>query len=113
MLQYSVNSLIATYKAAKKWEPNQPFVKVDWCTTLTAAQWLTWFRKCLQAKINSHLPVLNQGFARKCRPDWQMEASNLAWALSHKLVIRRSHYPLVMMDLAGVPCIANRLCEEN
>lgn len=37
---YSAGSLLRHYHAAKTWEPEAPFVRVDWCTVLTAQEWL-------------------------------------------------------------------------
>jgi hypothetical protein len=49
---YTTQSLIATYRAAKTWEPDAPFVRTSWHEVLTAQEWLAWFRGCLNAKIN-------------------------------------------------------------
>lgn len=51
--QYSAASLVRHYRAAKAWEPGTAFVQLDWATTLTAEEWLDWFRACLHRKITA------------------------------------------------------------
>jgi hypothetical protein len=56
-ITYTINSLISTYRAAKTWEPDAPFLKVHG-EVLTAGEWIAWYRSCLSAKINRHLDTL-------------------------------------------------------
>jgi len=97
MKTYSAGSLIRHYRAAKAWDPDREFVQIDWCTILTAREWLAWFREFLDAKINRG----DQRSGRKLAWDWQRDCRNLADNLRRRIINRRSNYPLVIRDLHG------------
>jgi hypothetical protein len=106
---YTASSLIQTYKAARTWPPDGPFVKMDWCTTLTARQWLRWFRCALSEKINRE----SKPVGRKHSDVWQREARFVADDLRRRVVVRQSHYPTALRDLAQRPEIAARIEEAT
>jgi hypothetical protein len=97
MKTYTAGSLIRHYRAAKSWEPDQPFVKIDWATTLTASEWLAWFRWRLDEKASRG----QERTGRKLAWDWQRDCQALARSLAGRIIVRRSNYPLVIRDLHG------------
>lgn len=52
--------------------------------TMTGAEWRAWFRRCLDAKINRHLPARG----RKDDPDWRAVMRRTARELNSRVVIR-------------------------
>jgi hypothetical protein len=84
MIAYTCRQLLDV----SRWVKEHPTgtLKVDWCTTLTAAEWTRWFRTCLDRKINRALPVPT---GRKHAQEWQIECQRAARQLNTpRLIIR-------------------------
>lgn len=84
MKEYSVKTLIATYKASNKWHPDMPFVKTDWHTVLTAMQWREWFLECLNHKINREMVYTGKKYSE----EWQLNCWRLAKMINSRAVVR-------------------------
>jgi hypothetical protein len=95
-LTYSAGSLVRTYRAARAWEPDHDFIKIDWCTTLTAREWLRWFRQRLDEKASRG----DVRTGRKLDPTWQRDCRNLARDLK-RVRVYRSNYPMIARDFHG------------
>lgn len=92
MRTYTASSLVKTYKAARTWAPDAPFVAINdgWGTVLTASEWLEWFREKLMVKIHRHDPLPR---GRKHSTAWQMDCSRLARMLKGNYYTRVSDCP--------------------
>lgn len=79
---YTVRQLIETHRAAKAWPQDAPFIRVDWCTVLTAREWLAWFRERLLMKIQYNGEGTTRSGWRKMQREWQVEMDRAARALN-------------------------------
>jgi hypothetical protein len=61
---------------------------------MTAAQWLSWFRRCLMDKINRE----DRRTGRKHSEDWQRETRRLAARVNSRLIVRPRDVPAEYRD---------------
>jgi len=82
MREYTVRHLIAAYRWAKA-NPDGT-IQVDRFESLTGAEWLRWFRGCLDRKCSRGLVQVGRKWSR----DWWWQAVRTSREVNSRCVVR-------------------------